>query len=226
MVEHWRIAAWIAKQSGCKGILFDPEPYTPPHAQFGYAAQPGRAQHSFNQYAAKARQRGREVMQAVVKEYPQHHALLLLHEQRERGGGGASRSPAGIGRAGLRAVSGDDRRLARRGPAQRRAGRWLRIGLPLQQPSAIPGGGLADEGGLPGIGFARESGQVPGPGPGQLRHLPRRLLDPQGLALVYRRAGRPAGRASADQHGRRPGRGRRVRLGLRRAVPLVAHAQR
>ena len=70
VVEHWRIAAWIAKQSGCKGILFDPEPYTPPHAQFGYAAQPGRGQHSFNQYAEKARQRGREVMQAVVKEYP------------------------------------------------------------------------------------------------------------------------------------------------------------
>jgi hypothetical protein len=70
VVEHWRIAAWIAKQSGCKGILFDPEPYTPPHAQFGYAAQPGRGQHSFNQYAEKARRRGREVMQAVVKEYP------------------------------------------------------------------------------------------------------------------------------------------------------------
>ena len=70
VVEHWRIAAWIAKQSGCKGLLFDPEPYTPPHAQFGYAAQPGHKQHSFNQYAEKARQRGRQVMQAVVKEYP------------------------------------------------------------------------------------------------------------------------------------------------------------
>ncbi len=70
MVEHWRIAAWIAKQSGCKGLLFDPEPYTPPHAQFSYAAQPGQKQHSFNQYAEKARQRGRQVMQAVVEEYP------------------------------------------------------------------------------------------------------------------------------------------------------------
>ena len=70
VVEHWRIAAWIAKQSGCKGLLFDPEPYTPPHAQFGYAAQPGQKQHGFNQYAEKARQRGRQVMQAVVEEYP------------------------------------------------------------------------------------------------------------------------------------------------------------
>jgi hypothetical protein len=28
IVEHWRIAAWAAKQSGCKGLLFDPEGYT------------------------------------------------------------------------------------------------------------------------------------------------------------------------------------------------------
>jgi hypothetical protein len=70
VVEHWRIAAWIAKQSGCKGLLFDPEPYTAPHMQFGYAAQAGHKQHSFNEYAAKARQRGPEIMQAVVNEYP------------------------------------------------------------------------------------------------------------------------------------------------------------
>jgi hypothetical protein len=70
IVEHWRIAAWLAKQSGLKGLLFDPEPYTPPHSQFHYSAQPQRNKHSFNEYAAKARQRGREVMQAVAEEYP------------------------------------------------------------------------------------------------------------------------------------------------------------
>jgi hypothetical protein len=70
VVEHWRIAAWIAKQSGCKGLLFDPEPYTRPHLQFGYAAQAGHKQRTFNRYAEKARQRGRQVMQAVAKEYP------------------------------------------------------------------------------------------------------------------------------------------------------------
>ena len=60
IVEHWRIAAWVAKQVGrARGILFDPEPYTPPHAQFGYAAQPqaARAQLSTST-SAKARQRG------------------------------------------------------------------------------------------------------------------------------------------------------------------------
>ena len=71
IVEHWRIAARVAKQSGLKGILFDPEPYTPPHAQFGYAAQPGHEKHSFDDYCTKARQRGREVMEAVVKEHPE-----------------------------------------------------------------------------------------------------------------------------------------------------------
>jgi len=70
IVEHWRIAARVARQSGLKGILFDPEPYTPPYAQFGYAAQPEHEKHSFDDYYAKARQRGRQVMEAVAKEHP------------------------------------------------------------------------------------------------------------------------------------------------------------
>jgi len=70
IVDHWRIAAWIAKQGGVRGILFDPEPYTPPFAQFRYDAQPERDRHTFDEYYAKARQRGREVLQAVVAEYP------------------------------------------------------------------------------------------------------------------------------------------------------------
>jgi hypothetical protein len=70
IVEHWRIAAWVAKASGFKGIVFDPEPYAPPHAQFRYAAQPQRDKHSFNEYCLQARRRGREVMQAIVEQYP------------------------------------------------------------------------------------------------------------------------------------------------------------
>ena len=70
IVEHWRIAGWIAKQSGFKGILFDPEPYTGPYAQFRYDAQPQHQQHSFDDYYAKARQRGRKMMEAMVEEYP------------------------------------------------------------------------------------------------------------------------------------------------------------
>jgi hypothetical protein len=71
IVHHWRIAAWIAKESGFKGILFDPEPYTKPYAQFNYAAQPNCNRYTFEEYYAKARQRGREVMREVVGVYPE-----------------------------------------------------------------------------------------------------------------------------------------------------------
>ena len=70
IVDHWRIAAWLAKQGGCKGLLFDPEPYAKPWAQFRYAAQPERDKHSFDDYCEKARERGRQVMGAVAAEHP------------------------------------------------------------------------------------------------------------------------------------------------------------
>lgn len=70
VVDHWRIAAWIAREGGLKGIAFDPEPYTEPYRQFKYTAQPNRQRYTFAEYYAKARQRGREVMQAVIEEYP------------------------------------------------------------------------------------------------------------------------------------------------------------
>ncbi len=71
IAEHWAIAAWVAREAGFKGFLFDPEPYTEPHAQFAYAAQPQAAQHSFEEYYAKARQRGQEVIRAVAGEFPE-----------------------------------------------------------------------------------------------------------------------------------------------------------
>ncbi len=70
IVDHWRTAAWIAKQGGLKGIVFDPETYSAPHAQFHYAAQPQREKHTFAEYCVQARERGRQVIQAVADEYP------------------------------------------------------------------------------------------------------------------------------------------------------------
>ena len=70
IVEHWRIAAWLAKQGGVKGVGYDPEPYSKPYAQFRYAAQPEKDKHTLNEYYEKARQRGREVMAATVAEFP------------------------------------------------------------------------------------------------------------------------------------------------------------
>jgi hypothetical protein len=71
VVEHWRIAAWLAKQGGMKGLLFDPEPYTKDFSQFKYAMQADNARHTFAEYYAKARERGRQVMEAIGAEYPE-----------------------------------------------------------------------------------------------------------------------------------------------------------
>jgi hypothetical protein len=70
VVDHWRIAAWIAREGGLKGILFDPEPYAKPFFQLNYQAQPQREKHTLAQYQEKARQRGREVMRAISAEAP------------------------------------------------------------------------------------------------------------------------------------------------------------
>ena len=70
VVDHWRQLARTARISGLRGLLFDAEPYTPPFEQFNDAHQPGAKQHTFEEYTRKARQRGREVMQAIAREYP------------------------------------------------------------------------------------------------------------------------------------------------------------
>lgn len=70
VVDHFRIVAWIAKKSGLKGILFNPEEGTANPA-FSYNRQFSRTQYSFAEYAAKVRQRGREVMEAMAEEYPE-----------------------------------------------------------------------------------------------------------------------------------------------------------
>lgn len=70
IASHWQLLARVARQGGLKGLLYDEEPYSPPHEAFGYSAQPEHGRHSFGEYAAKARERGRQVMSAVVEEYP------------------------------------------------------------------------------------------------------------------------------------------------------------
>jgi len=70
IVDHFRIAAWVAKQSGAKGLMWDPEPYDRPLCAFAYNAQPDFRKHTFAEYCAKARERGRECMKAMAAEYP------------------------------------------------------------------------------------------------------------------------------------------------------------
>ena len=72
----------VAKLSGCKGVFIDTEDY--PHVgQFYYI--PKFAKHGFEKTAELARQRGREFMSAMVKEYPDMEILttwLLSNQSR------------------------------------------------------------------------------------------------------------------------------------------------
>ena len=64
---NYAIMAWLAKEGGLKGIHFDPENYKPVgKCLFQY--DPGN-KHSFEETYAKARERGRQFIKAMTKEY-------------------------------------------------------------------------------------------------------------------------------------------------------------
>jgi hypothetical protein len=91
IVEHFRIVSWIAKEGKLKGILFDPESYTS-NAPFYYASQPQAAKYSFEEYQAKARQRGREVVEAIASVDP-NLVVLTLFMNSVNADGAASTDP-------------------------------------------------------------------------------------------------------------------------------------
>ena len=64
--------ARVAKQGGCKGLMLDPEMYGEPPRPWSYAKLPDelRKAHSYTEYRAMARQRGREFIRAINKEFP------------------------------------------------------------------------------------------------------------------------------------------------------------
>jgi hypothetical protein len=68
ILDNARLAAWAARQGRSKGICFDSESYKAPI--FDYREQRRRASRSFEEYAAQARLRGRQVMEAFQEEYP------------------------------------------------------------------------------------------------------------------------------------------------------------
>lgn len=71
VANHWRLLARLAKQGGLRGLLYDAEPYVKPHSQFAHGAQPEAARHTFAEYRAKARERGRDIMRALAEEFPE-----------------------------------------------------------------------------------------------------------------------------------------------------------
>src|SRR5580765_6044139 len=61
IVHNAKLAAQIAREGHCKGILFDDEQYTFP--LFSYRKQRDAEKKSWDEYAAQVRKRGREVME-------------------------------------------------------------------------------------------------------------------------------------------------------------------
>lgn len=63
-----RLAARLAREGSCRGLLFDIEQYN--EQLFNYRKQRDAKEKSWDVYAAQVRQRGREVMQAFQEGYP------------------------------------------------------------------------------------------------------------------------------------------------------------
>jgi hypothetical protein len=68
ITNNARLVAWVAQQGGCPGLLFDIEQYDGP--LFDFRKQRDSKDKSWELYAAQARQRGREVMQAFQAGFP------------------------------------------------------------------------------------------------------------------------------------------------------------
>jgi len=64
--NNFSIMAWIAKEGNCKGLLFDMEHYSK-NRLFCFNTSDG---HDFDETWAKARERGRQFIKAITKEYP------------------------------------------------------------------------------------------------------------------------------------------------------------
>jgi hypothetical protein len=68
IVNNAKLAAKVAHDGGCRGVLFDIEQYNKP--LFNYPKQRDAATKSWDQYARQVHQRGREVMAAFQEGYP------------------------------------------------------------------------------------------------------------------------------------------------------------
>lgn len=96
--KHFEIAADVARTGGLKGIIFDPEPYTPPHAQFEYGNHRSSATRAYTETLLKARERGKQVWRAFFSRFPDATVLFyfaLSGVERARSGGRAVRTLQG-----------------------------------------------------------------------------------------------------------------------------------
>jgi len=93
--------AKVARLGGCKGIMFDPEHYGK-NLIWSYAALPPekKANHSYEEYASKVRERGREFIRAINAEFPDITILALyghaLPYQLAQAAGGLDKAEYGL----------------------------------------------------------------------------------------------------------------------------------
>ncbi len=75
-LNNHRILAWLAKEIGFEGMALDIESYAPPLTDqvFCYRPQSGK---SFDETAAKVRERGREYGKAIAAEFPEIKLLAF-----------------------------------------------------------------------------------------------------------------------------------------------------
>lgn len=77
VASNFGVAAHVAKEGRCKGFMFDTEQYEGVTV-FDYRRQRDKDKKTFAEYQAKVRQRGREWIKAVNKEYPDITILLTF----------------------------------------------------------------------------------------------------------------------------------------------------
>jgi hypothetical protein len=76
ITSNARLAAKLAREGGAKGILLDVEPYNAP--LFNYAKMRDAKTKPFDAYAAQARKRGQQLMEAFQKGYPNVKIFLTF----------------------------------------------------------------------------------------------------------------------------------------------------
>jgi hypothetical protein len=86
-----RLAARVAREGKCAGILFDDEEYQ--GKLFTFPKLRDAKTKSWDEYAAQVRKRGREVMEAMQEGYPDLTVLLTFGHSQTRRKSNASRKP-------------------------------------------------------------------------------------------------------------------------------------
>jgi len=76
VVANAELAGRFAKETGCKGLMFDIEQYGKDGQLFSYPKAKHRDRLSFADYGAAVRRRGQQVMEAFCRHYPDITVLL------------------------------------------------------------------------------------------------------------------------------------------------------